>query len=464
MIKENQGKFIFLQKFADLLGVSLCWFLAYYVRFGILSGGQQGLEMTFLKVLPGLLIISSYFYHKNHLYRSMRFSSRYIELSAVMKANTQATLALVVLLYFVAPERLSRLTILNYYLFAQFFMSILRITVRNYLRHIRKKGRNLRHILIVGNGKQIEEYLHVVRKYKDAGIRIIGWHDSGLEQHPDDSVNKAIPLMDDDNLLDLAKKLNPDVIVFGYSTEENSRLKSMLKLFANDYFSMQVLPEVSISLLGNQIENFEGVPLVHVNQPHLTSFDILLKRLFDFSASLIGLIIISPILTLIAIAVKLSSPGPILFGQVRVGLDGKEFTMWKFRSMRMPDKNEDDTEWSNKENPRKTKVGDFLRKTSLDELPQLFNVLIGQMSLVGPRPERPFFVDKFKNEIPNYMLRHKLPPGITGWAQINGWRGDTSIEKRIECDIDYIKKWSFWLDIKILFLTFIKGFVHQNAY
>jgi lipopolysaccharide/colanic/teichoic acid biosynthesis glycosyltransferase len=147
-----------------------------------------------------------------------------------------------------------------------------------------------------------------------------------------------------------------------------------------------------------------------------------------------------------------------------VGLDGEEFMMWKFRSMRVATGDEDKTEWSNKDNPRKTKFGDFIRRTSLDELPQLLNVLLGNMSLVGPRPEQPFFVEKFRHEIPGYMLKHKMKPGMTGWAQVNGWRGDTDLNKRIECDIYYIKHWSLWFDIKILFLTIFKGFINKNAY
>ena len=190
------------------------------------------------------------------------------------------------------------------------------------------------------------------------------------------------------------------------------------------------------------------------------------KRIFDVISTGLGLILISPLLLLIAIGVKISSPGPILYGQERVGLDGKRFKMWKFRSMRiLTDKDKNNIPgWTVKDDPRKTKLGSFLRATSLDELPQLWNVFSGEMSLVGPRPEQSYYVEKFRHEIPAYMLRHKMKAGLTGWAQINGWRGDTSLHKRIECDIYYIRNWSLWLDIKIIFLTFWKGFVNKNAY
>ena len=201
-----------------------------------------------------------------------------------------------------------------------------------------------------------------------------------------------------------------------------------------------------------------------MNQPSFNPVELFGKRLIDFFGALIGSLLISPLLVFVALGVKFSSPGPLLFGQRRVGLDGEEFMMWKFRSMRVATGDEDKTEWSNKDNPRKTKFGDFIRRTSLDELPQLLNVLLGNMSLVGPRPEQPFFVEKFRHEIPGYMLKHKMKPGMTGWAQVNGWRGDTDLNKRIECDIYYIKHWSLWFDIKILFLTIFKGFINKNAY
>ena len=189
-----------------------------------------------------------------------------------------------------------------------------------------------------------------------------------------------------------------------------------------------------------------------------------IKRSIDIVGSLFAIIIFSPIMLIVAIAIKLTSKGELIFKQERVGLNRKTFTMYKFRSMRIQDPNEEKSEWTVKDDPRKTKVGNFIRKTSIDELPQFFNVLKGDMSLIGPRPERPFYVEKFKDEIPKYMVKHQVRPGITGWAQVNGWRGDTSIEKRIECDIYYIENWSISLDIKILFLTVFKGFVNKNAY
>jgi Undecaprenyl-phosphate glucose phosphotransferase len=235
--------------------------------------------------------------------------------------------------------------------------------------------------------------------------------------------------------------------------------------FRDESIDLQVIPDYSRFIaLGAAVESFGGVPLIVLNDSPLYGYRAWLKRLMDFSLAGVGLLILSPLLMLIALAVRLSSRGPVLYRQERMGLDGRTFGMLKFRSMKVDAEDRTGAVWAVKNDDRRTMIGTFLRSTSLDELPQLWNVLTGDMSLVGPRPERPVFVDKFRHEIPNYMLRHRVKTGITGWAQVNGWRGDTSLEKRIECDIYYIRNWSLWLDVKILFLTVFKGFVNPNAY
>ena len=330
----------------------------------------------------------------------------------------------------------------------------MRIAVRNLLRSLRRKGKNLRHVLLIGNGASLVDYVHTARKFKDSGINVIGWIDSQGR-----SLNFNIK-----EISSYSNDLTPDSIIISYEGKDSYKTSKFIAENYNDVIPIQVLPELSYSMVGNQIEDFGGIPVISVNQPRLNSVELFIKYLCDLLLTLIGCILISPILLLVTIGVRISSPGPILFGQKRVGLDGKEFLMWKFRSMLVADDSKQTQEWSNKENPRKTRFGDFIRKTSLDELPQLLNVLKGEMSLVGPRPEQPFFVEKFRHEIPGYMLKHKMKPGMTGWAQVNGWRGDTDLNKRIECDIYYIKNWSLWLDVKILFLTLFKGFINKNAY
>ncbi|MGI6432726.1 MAG: exopolysaccharide biosynthesis polyprenyl glycosylphosphotransferase [Sphaerochaetaceae bacterium] len=217
-------------------------------------------------------------------------------------------------------------------------------------------------------------------------------------------------------------------------------------------------------MIGTNIVDFHTIPMLGLNDVDIGFFQRFAKRLFDLISSLLAMVVLSPLLLLLALLVKLTSAGPVLYKQKRVTMDGKEFWMLKYRSMADRPLGEEDGKWTTKDDPRITKVGKFIRKTSLDELPQLFNVVKGEMSLIGPRPERPELVAKFIHEIPGYQLRHKVKAGITGYAQVNGFRGDTSLEGRIEYDLAYIRNWSLLLDFKIFILTFIKGFVNKNAY
>ncbi|MBK26618.1 MAG: undecaprenyl-phosphate glucose phosphotransferase [Halobacteriovorax sp.] len=458
MLKAHEKSFSNLQKGLDVLVVCATWWLAYFIRFNYLPSGEQGLAILFLKLTPVLALTSLYCLSKNGLYQSQRFTHRYREIFSVVQGNTIGVVSFVLMLYFFGDERLSRLTLLIYFGLSTLTLIIVRMSVRNFLRALRKKGKNLRHVLLIGNGDPIKKYIENARLFKDSGINFIGWLDS--EGKAEES---KVPVLSGE-FESLSLDTSPDAIVLSYKSKDSEKIESFLAKNYNDLTPIQILPDLSYSLVGNQIDDFGGIPLLSVNQPSFGIVELFFKRLVDILGSLIGLIILFPFLFTLGILIKLSSKGPVFYGQERLGLDGSTFLMWKFRTMKVAEGNEDKTEWSNKENPRKTRLGDFMRKTSLDELPQLWNVLKGNMSLVGPRPERPFFVKKFKEEIPGYMLRHKMRAGITGWAQINGWRGDTSLHKRIECDIYYIKHWSFWFDIKILFLTIFKGFVNKNAY
>jgi Undecaprenyl-phosphate glucose phosphotransferase len=213
------------------------------------------------------------------------------------------------------------------------------------------------------------------------------------------------------------------------------------------------------------IESLEGLPMLVVRDVPLDAWtNRFLKRVFDIGFASVAIILSSPVMIFVALGIKITSPGPVFFKQERISQSNKPFNMLKFRSMKVQTQSDTNVIWTTQNDPRKTKFGSFIRKTSLDELPQFFNVLFGQMSIVGPRPERPYWVNKFKEEIPDYMLRHYVKSGITGWAQVNGWRGDTSIEERIKCDNFYIQNWSLMLDIKIIFLTVFKGFINKNAY
>jgi len=458
MLKKHHQSFALFQKTVDIGVILLSWALSFTFRFHYLDNAQEGLEILFLKLSPILVFVTIYFYHQNGLYKSQRFTNKYKEIFAIFRANTQSNLILILLIYFFAENRLSRIALISYFLISCFLLTLTRILVRNYLRSLRRKGKNLRSLLLIGHGPQLLQYIKTIRNFKDSGLNIAGWVDSnGLAEKEN---IQALSI----SSLEAKNQFQPDGLVVGYPSEYSSKVEEILKDHYNDIIPVQVVPHLTYSFIGHQIEDFEGVPILNVNHPHISAVELFIKRTFDLISSLIGMILISPLLLLIAVGVKLSSKGPIFYGQERVGLDGNNFTMWKFRSMKVAQKNEDQTTWGSKDNPRTTFFGNLIRRTSMDELPQLWNVLIGDMSLIGPRPERPYFVEKFRHEIPAYMLRHRMRAGITGWAQINGWRGDTDLNKRIECDIFYIKNWSLWLDLKILFLTFWKGFIHKNAY
>lgn len=227
--------------------------------------------------------------------------------------------------------------------------------------------------------------------------------------------------------------------------------------FIPDYYG--VIPTIPY------IEDVAGMPVINIRHVPLTElYNAAVKRAVDIVGALVGIILFSPVMLVTALLVRLTSEGPVIFRQERVGLHQRPFRMYKFRSMRLQVDDEERKEWTTKHDPRVTAVGRFIRKTSIDEMPQFFNILKGDMSLVGPRPERPFFVEKFREEIPHYMIKHQVRPGLTGWAQVNGLRGDTSIERRIEYDLYYIENWTLGFDLKIMFLTIFRGFVNKNAY
>ena len=257
-----------------------------------------------------------------------------------------------------------------------------------------------------------------------------------------------------------------DEVFITLPIDEYNKLGHIINICEKSGIRTQIIPDYYKYIPAKPyVEEVDGLPIINIRYIPLDNLaNKMIKRFFDISISLISIVLFSPIMLATALIIKLTSPGPVLFRQERVGLNKKTFNMYKFRSMHIQKDEEEKVQWTTENDPRKTKFGSFIRKTSIDELPQIFNVLRGDMSLVGPRPERPYFVDKFKEEIPKYMVKHQVRPGITGWAQVNGWRGDTSIERRIECDIYYIENWSFGLDIKIMFLTVFKGFVNKNAY
>jgi exopolysaccharide biosynthesis polyprenyl glycosylphosphotransferase len=459
MLKRYRKSFYFQLLILDAVATFLAWLLAYYVRFQILREDNEGWAITFVRLGVLAVLLNWIFFHVNRLYQPLRIQPWYKEVLSIFGAILQGTIAIIVLYYFFASIRFSRGHLLMYLVFCELLVVLFRVFYRNHLYAMYWKGKLLHPILLVGNGPQMDRYVSLVKNAPDLGYRFIGWIDSNKK-----ALHFDIPEIPADDLVKLIDQYHPELVVIGYSHDQTAKIESMLEASYNTVTPLVLLPDLSYDFIGSTVEDFLGIPLIKINQPQERFFSGLAKRFMDIVFSFIGLIILSPLFLIIAILIKLTSKGPVFYKQERMTMDGDRFYMVKFRSMRVLNDGSNEKGWTVKDDPRITPIGAFLRKTSLDEFPQLWNVLKGEMSLVGPRPERPMYVEQFKVKIPAYMLRHRVKGGITGWAQVNGWRGDTSIEKRLEYDLYYIRNWSLWFDIKILFLTFIKGFVNKNAY
>ena len=296
-----------------------------------------------------------------------------------------------------------------------------------------------------------------------------GYHIQGiLDDHKDPGyVYKKIPVLGPISHLETFLAANTlDEIVITLSIGEYANLEQIVAACEKSGVHTKFIPDYNnIIPTIPYMEDLQGLPVINIRHVPLTNvFNATVKRCVDIFGALFGITLFSPLMLITAALIKITSPGPVIYSQERIGLHNRPFKMFKFRSMEVQDPNKEKNQWTTPHDPRVTPVGRFIRKTSIDEMPQFFNILIGDMSLVGPRPERPLFVEKFKEEIPRYMIKHQVRPGLTGWAQVNGYRGDTSITKRIEHDLYYIENWSLGFDFKIMFLTIFKGFINKNAY
>jgi Undecaprenyl-phosphate glucose phosphotransferase len=293
------------------------------------------------------------------------------------------------------------------------------------------------------------------------GVRVLG-----LVGDKDGAGGPAVPFLGRfEELRAVLDGHEVDVVIVALPHADYARVGDVLRDIGDDPVAIHLVPDVfSLASLRGGIEEFEGVPLIYLRESPLHGWNRLLKRAFDIVVGGVTLVVFLPVMTIIAVAIRASSPGSPLLRQARMGLDGREFGMLKFRTMRADAEADTGPVWARVDDPRRTRLGGILRRFSLDELPQLINVLRGEMSLVGPRPERPVFVEEFRRKVPGYMLRHTVKAGMTGWAQINGWRGNTSLEKRIEYDLYYIERWSLAFDVRILVQTLWRGFTSPNAY
>lgn len=477
MIKGNQKLLNLFRILIDTAIIIFSFVCAYYLRFDNEHSfliiyeiipepiGLYGhLVKDYLPILFMLIpcYIGSYYFF--HLYDPKRMSGRKSEIFNMLKANIIGILYCMAFLFFIKNGNYARLFIIIFVTLNFILEVLFRFFTTTLLRKIRRKGLNQKHVLLVGYSRAAESYIDRLLAHPEWGYTIHGLLDD----------NKAMGYAYRDihvigRIQELEKILGEhdyDEIAITLGINNYDALEQIVTVTEKSGIHTKFIPDYNnIIPTRPYTEDLDGLPVIHVrNVPLTNSFNCFLKRTVDIIGSLLLILLFSIPMLLVAAVIKCTSPGPLIFKQERVGRHNRPFKMYKFRSMEVQDASKEKQAWTVQDDPRVTPVGRFIRKTSLDELPQFFNVLKGDMSLVGPRPERPFFVEKFKEEIPRYMVKHQVRPGITGWAQVNGYRGDTSIRMRIDCDLYYIENWTLGLDIKILLLTVLKGFVNKNAY
>jgi Undecaprenyl-phosphate glucose phosphotransferase len=466
MLKRYQRTIGDLFRLLDACVVVAAWLLAYWQRFYAspfeVTKGLPDFD-TYASLSPLVAVIWIIAFTWARIYESRRMTGRVDELVLVLRAHGLALLVFVALTYFFESYKYSRLVMAYFAVTSALGLMAFRLAVRSILHRLRARGYNLRHVLAVGEGRTLEMLLQRVDSFPELGLRVIGVVTS--EESSAVSVYGKPVLGRFRHIREVLEKTKADEVLIAPAPGQHNAVDVILDLLQDETMDIRLVPDVyRYVTLGCEVENFEGMPIVRLNDSPMVGSAAYAKRVTDVVLAALALLALSPLLALIAGLVKLTSRGPVLYAQERMGLDGHTFRMLKFRSMRVDAERVSGAVWATAGDQRRTPIGTLLRKTSLDELPQFWNVLRGDMSLVGPRPERPVFVTQFRSKIPHYMLRHKVKSGITGWAQVNGWRGDTSLVRRIECDLFYIKNWSLALDLKILMMTLWRGFVNKNAY
>ncbi len=465
MIKDNQRVLNRLHIVLDAIIVTVSYLLAWWLKFegpfADTGAGAYTMEFYFSAlyfVVPAYLLL----FYLNKMYTPKRTQRIETVITQVFGANVMGAVAFLVCIGAFKIGDFSRGLIGLFAIINVILLILERLIVRSVLRHVRAKGLNMKYVLLVGYSRAAEEYITRIKMNPQWGYIVRGILDDKV---PRGTMYKGCKVIGSiDNLTDILPMSQLDEIAVTLSLADYDRLEEIVGMCEKSGVHTKFIPDYN-SLIPNKpyTEDLNGLPVINIRYvPLSNTFNALCKRIVDILGSLTGIILLSPFLIIVAIIIKLTSKGPIIFKQERVGLHNKPFYMYKFRTMYVQSEEEEAKGWTTKDDPRVTKVGKFFRKTSIDELPQLFNILVGDMSIVGPRPERPQFVEKFKEEIPRYMIKHQVRPGITGWAQVNGLRGDTSIRRRIEFDLYYIENWTIGLDFKILFQPVFKGF--KNAY
>jgi Undecaprenyl-phosphate glucose phosphotransferase len=447
---------------ADVVTLALAFWLAWLTRFTWFQWESLPPIEETLETLGLVLLIFPIVFRQANLYTTNRGRSHISEVFELFKATVLGTLVLVGVSYFIR-ERYSRGTILLFSGYAFVGLSVVRLAFRALFNELRRRGVNEKTILVVGAGALGQRVVQTIHEHRELGFTVTGLLTRKPEKVGTEVLGvKVLGLFGElDRVLDAQPV---DQVILALPLEEQGQLREIMEVLALRTVDVKVVPDLFnyVTLRGG-LEEFGGLPIISLQGAPLEGWNRIAKRVFDILVSALALLLLSPVMLVLAVLVKLTSRGTVLYAQERMGMDGHLFNMYKFRTMRT-DAEAAGARMATADDPRRTPIGTFLRKSSLDELPQFWNVLVGDMSLVGPRPERPVFIEEFKKQIPRYHLRHMVKSGITGWAQVNGLRGNTSIKDRIDYDLYYIENWSLLFDVKILLRTAFGGFLSRNAY
>jgi len=467
MIKENQKILNLAMVLLDVAIIIISLVISWFFRFKTTLFGPIGGHLSFqsyaffltFAVIPVYLIL----YFSFGLYKPRRtYKTIFSEATQIIKVNIVSFVVLVAILFIINQPDFSRIMLFLLAMIATVLGIFERFVIRSFLRKIRSNNRNLKHILIVGDNDLAFTFARKIRNNPYLGFDVSGF--LGRSSHVGMEIEGSRIIGSFSDLDEVLDNNSYDRVVLAIPLKYYYKIDEVVESCERVGIKAEIIPDyIRYFPAQPSVDMIEDMPIINIRYVPLDdSFNKTVKYISDYIIAIIAIIITSPIMIITAAAIKLTSKGPVIFKQERIGFNGKPFNMYKFRSMRVQNPNDEKSEWTTKDDPRKTKVGEFIRKTSIDELPQFFNVLRGEMSVVGPRPERPFFVDTFRKEIPKYMVKHQVKPGLTGWAQIHGCRGDTSIKKRIEYDIEYVENWHMGLDLGIMIKTVVKK--NPNAY
>lgn len=465
MIRKKQQILSLFYALCDFFVFQIMFVAAWYIKFqsGWLHSEQYLTFKTYLmwSIVYGIIAVLVGLFLG--LYLPKRKKNFSFEALKILQVNLIGVLLLSSLLFVYKEVHVSREFLAIFFMLNIFSINFYRYVVKFTLKYYRQKGYNKQFVLILGAGSLGEKFYDSLQQHPELGFEVVGFLDDfqidkGIDSRPILGTINDVESVLQNNLI--------DEVIIALPISAHSKYGHIISVCEKAGVKTLIIPDFFDILPARpHFEQFAGIPIINIREIPLEDLgNRIIKRAFDLVFSFTAILLTFPLMSIIAIVIKATSKGPVIFKQERVGLNRRLFCMYKFRTMKVLENNISDQQWTVENDPRRTKFGTFLRKTSLDELPQFFNVLLGQMSIVGPRPERPYFVDQFKEEIPKYMIKHHVRPGITGWAQSNGLRGDTSIFDRISYDLFYIENWTFYFDIKIIWKTVFNGIVNKNAY